>query len=327
MELLTELSVVDYLIAKAVISPIEAVHVEVLTGGVSNTVLSITTENQNLVLKQALPELKVAQKWEADQRRAIVEADALRLFHGISPEVVPKLVFIDPIEFVLIMERIPLGSSVWKSDLLSGIFNPKVPEVLGKTLAKWHHFGAENPKYQNQFKEDTLFEQLRVDPFYRFVADKNPHLQKSIYSLIDELESDHSTIVHGDFSPKNIMVTPDEQVYILDFEVMHVGNPIFDLAFLVSHLLCKFFRAESDQIALQLGSIADTFISEYEASHAISSNLPSHTALLALARVEGKSPVGYLNESAQVKLQRFTKHILLNRDVVDARKLFDLSAR
>ena len=327
MELLTELSVVDYLIEKAVISPIEAVHVEVLTGGVSNTVLSITTKHQNLVLKQALPELKVAQKWEADQRRAIVEADALRLFHGISPEVVPKLVFIDPIEFVLIMERIPLGSTVWKSDLLNGIFNPKVPEVLGKTLAEWHHFGAKNPKYQSQFKEDTLFEQLRVDPFYRFVADKNPHIQESIFTLIDELESDHSTIVHGDFSPKNIMVTPDEQVYILDFEVMHVGNPIFDLAFLVSHLLCKFFRAENDQEALQLGSIADKFISEYEASHAIGSNLSLHTALLALARVEGKSPVNYLNELAQVKLQDFTKRILLNRDVVDARKLFDLRSR
>jgi 5-methylthioribose kinase len=327
LELLTDVTVIDYLIKHGVVTSAKDTHVEILTGGVSNTVLSITTKNQNLVLKQALPELKVAQKWEADQRRAIVEADALRVFHGISPEVVPKLVFIDPIEFVLIMERIPLGSSVWKSDLLSGIFNPKVPEVLGKTLAEWHHFGAEYPEYKSQFKEDTLFEQLRVDPFYRFVAAKNPLLQESIFALIKELESDHSTIVHGDFSPKNIMVTPDEQVYILDFEVMHVGNPIFDLAFLVSHLLCKFFRAENDQTAVQLGIMADKFLSAYEASHEIGSNLPFHTALIALARVEGKSPVDYLNESAQVKLQKFTKHVLSNRDVVDARKLFDLSAR
>lgn len=327
MELLTDLTVIDYLIKHGMVTSAKDTHVEILTGGVSNTVLSITTENQNLVLKQALPELKVAQKWEADQRRAIVEADALRLFHRISPNVVPKLVFIDPIEFVLIMERIPLGSSVWKSDLLNGTFNSKVPEILGKTLAQWHHFGAENPQYQSQFKEDSLFEQLRVDPFYRFVADKNPHLQESIFALIDELESDHSTIVHGDFSPKNIMVTPDDQVYILDFEVMHVGNPIFDLAFLVSHLLCKFFRAESAQEALNLRDIAEKFLSEYEASHSIGSNLPLHTALIALARVEGKSPVDYLSESAQSKLQRFTKHILLNRDVDDARKLFDVSAR
>jgi len=327
VELLTDLSVVNYLIEKEVVSPNEVVHVEIMTGGVSNTVLSVTTKNQNLVLKQALPELKVAQKWEADQRRAIVEADALRLFHEISPNVVPKLVFIDPVEFVLIMERIPLGSSVWKSDLLSGIFNPKVPEVLGKTLAEWHHFGAENPEYKVQFKEDTLFEQLRVDPFYRFVADKNPLLQESIFALINELESDHSTIVHGDFSPKNIMVTPDEQVYVLDFEVMHVGNPIFDLAFLVSHLLCKFFRAENDLIAVKLGNMADKFLSEYEAIHSISSTLPLHAALLALARVEGKSPVDYLSESAQVKLQKFTKHVLLNKDMIDSRKLFDLSAR
>ncbi|MDP1852505.1 MAG: aminoglycoside phosphotransferase family protein [Candidatus Planktophila sp.] len=327
MELLNESTVIDYLIDHGVVTSTEDPRVEILTGGVSNTVLSITTKYQDLVLKQALPELKVAQKWEADPRRAIVEADALRLFHEISPTVVPKLVFIDPIEFVLIMERLPLGSSVWKSDLLTGIFNPMVPEVLGKTLAEWHHFGAEHPKYQSKFKEDTLFEQLRVDPFYRFVGDKNPYLQKSIFALIDELKSDNSTIVHGDFSPKNIMVTPGEQVYVLDFEVMHVGNPIFDLAFLVSHLLCKFFRAENDQMALQLASLADKFLSKYEASHSISSSLPLHTALIALARVEGKSPVDYLNKSAQVKLQKFTKNILRNRDVVDARKLFELSAR
>lgn len=327
MELLTDSSVVDYLIGKGVIASHQAVQVEILTGGVSNTVLGITTDTKSWVLKQALPELKVAEKWEADQRRAIVEADALRLFHELSPELVPELVFIDPERFVLIMERVPLESTVWKSDLLNGIFNPMVAKALGKTLAEWHHFGANNPKYQAQFKEDSLFEQLRVDPFYRFVADRNPQLQKSIVSLIHELESDHSTIVHGDFSPKNIMVTPDDHIYILDFEVMHVGNPIFDLAFLLAHLLCKFFRAENAQIAAKLRNIANEFLDEYEASHKVGLSLALHTALIALARVEGKSPVNYLNEKQQEKLQLFTKQVLMAGNLLDARDLFDMSAR
>lgn len=327
MELLTDSSVVDYLIAKAVISSREAVHVEILTGGVSNTVLGITTNTKSWVLKQALPELKVAEKWEADQRRAIIEADALRLFHTLSPKLVPELVFIDPERFVLIMERVPLESTVWKSDLLNDIFYPEVARELGKTLAEWHLFGAKNPKYQAQFMEDSLFEQLRVDPFYRFVSARNPPLQTSISRLIDELESDHSTIVHGDFSPKNIMIDSNHHIYILDFEVMHVGNPIFDLAFLLAHLLCKFFRAENDQIASELSNLAQEFLDAYEQLHSVGSSLSSHTALIALARVEGKSPVNYLNTKQQEKLQSFTKQVLMISNPLDARDLFDMSAR
>ncbi len=327
LELLNEVSVLPYLIKHGVLTAGEKVIIETLTGGVSNTVLAITTKSRNFVLKQALPELKVAEKWEADQRRAIVEADALQLFHKLSPRQVPNLVFIDPIEFVLIMERVPLNSTVWKSDLLDGVFDLNVAKVLGETLATWHLFGESNPETISQFKEDTLFEQLRVDPFYRFVSKRNPDLQKVIDSLINELESEHTTIVHGDFSPKNIMVSPTGQVYILDFEVMHIGNPVFDLAFLVAHLLCKFFRAADEQTAIKFSQLANVFLDAYEKMHAISPSLALHTAQISLARVEGKSPVNYLNPGQQEKLQKYTKKVLAESRFKDARELFDVSAR
>jgi len=93
--LLDQDSVVDYLISKEVISASDSAQVEVLTGGVSNVVLAITTATKKLVLKQALAELAVSEKWEADQRRAIVEANAIELFNQLSPSQVPKLVFLD----------------------------------------------------------------------------------------------------------------------------------------------------------------------------------------------------------------------------------------
>jgi len=177
MELLTEETVIDYLKDKSLFAQDEEIRVEILTGGVSNTVLAISTTNRHLVLKQALPALKVAELWEADPRRAIVEADALDLFHSLNPEIVPKLVFVDPIRFVVIMERVPLSSRVWKSDLLEGIYRPQVAHTLGKTLSQWHNYGASNPVARKKFMEDTLFDQLRIDPFYRFVAAKNAKLQ------------------------------------------------------------------------------------------------------------------------------------------------------
>jgi 5-methylthioribose kinase len=327
MELLTEETVVPYLIEKGLFAHDEEIKVEVLTGGVSNTVLAISTQSKDLVLKQALPALKVAELWEADPRRAIVEADALKLFHGLNPEIVPELVFVDPIEFVVIMKRVPLASRVWKSDLLGGIYRPQVGRTLGTTLAQWHNFGSSNLAAHNKFMEDTLFDQLRIDPFYRFVAHKNIDLRQSIQRLIVELENDKSTIVHGDFSPKNFMVTEDDHVYILDFEVMHVGNPVFDLAFILAHLLCKFFHAPNPQEATELSNIAKTFLNAYLELSQISETLVLHTALIALARVEGKSPVNYLSKYEQEKIQLLTKKVLLDQKTEDVMTLFDLSMR
>jgi Ser/Thr protein kinase RdoA (MazF antagonist) len=173
--------------------------------------------------------------------------------------------------------------------------------------------------------EDSLFEQLRVDPFYRFVAAKNENLKPVISKLISELEGDKTTIVHGDFSPKNIMVGMDEQVYILDFEVTHVGNPVFDLAFLLAHLLCKLFRTNEPLEQKMLIASAQRFISAYEEIRPISNSLPLHTALIALARVEGKSPVNYLEKSQQDQLVKYTKGILSAGTQISINELFEKS--
>jgi 5-methylthioribose kinase len=324
-ELLTEDTVLSYLIEKEIISSTDEAEVEVLTGGVSNVVLAITTKDKKMVLKQALAELMVAQKWEADQRRAIVEANAIALFHKLSPNQVPNLVFLDPERFILILDRVPVGSTVWKSDLLSGVINPDVAHVLGTTLAQWHNFGEKDKVARMQFMEDSLFEQLRIDPFYRFVAAKNELLNPVITQLINELEGDKTTIVHGDFSPKNIMVGMDDQVYILDFEVTHVGNPVFDLAFLLAHLLCKRFRTDEPLEEKLLSAAAERFISAYEEIRPIASSLSLHTALIALARVEGKSPVNYLDTSKQNALVSYTKDILGKGDQISIVDLFQRS--
>lgn len=321
-ELLTEETVIPYLIDKKIVNQDENPEVEVLTGGVSNVVLAITTGSKKLVLKQALAELKVAEKWEADQRRAIVEANAISLFHQLSPKQVPKLVFLDPDRFILILERVPVGSTVWKTDLLSGVINPDIAAELGQTLASWHNFGVGDQKARSQFLEDTLFEQLRIDPFYRFVAAKNPYLQPTISQLISELEGDQTTIVHGDFSPKNMMVGMDDQVYVLDFEVTHVGNPVFDVAFLLAHLLCKFYRTDVAIEAELLKSCAHQYVEHYSQLRAIAPSFGLHTALIALARVEGKSPVNYLDPQKQAQLVVHTKDLLLSGRNIEIEELF-----
>ena len=310
--LLTKSSVIPYLQSRGLITG--AVTVEELTGGVSCVVLAVRSDSEDLVVKQALPELKVATLWQADQRRAIVEARAMKLLHSITPGSVPKLLDLDETEFALTMTRLPRSVTNWKIDLLTGKVQPTIGKDLGKILATWHNFGSENESSRVEFSEDSLFDQLRVTPFYRAVAKKNFALAPNIQELIDELSHDKCTVVHGDFSPKNIMITSDHKPIVLDFEVMHTGNPVFDLAFLCAHLFCKFMRAENSSEQSALRETANNFIDSYRLNSdiAIAQSLPSHIALIALARVEGVSPVDYLDAAGQLRLATKTKTIIAN---------------
>jgi 5-methylthioribose kinase len=324
VELLNEDTVVAYLQSRGVISFTEKAKVEILTGGVSNVVLAVQTQSKDLVLKQALAELKVATKWEADQRRAIVEAHAIETFHALSPEQVPALVDYDPEVFTLVLERVPHSATVWKSDLLEGIIYPEIGAKLGHTLATWHNFGRSSEVARKKFSEDLLFEQLRITPFYGTVAGKNPKLSPKIMSLVDELMSEKTTLVHGDFSPKNIMIGQERDVYILDYEVTHTGNPVFDLAFLTAHLLCKYFREEDPDKRDRLRQTAHDFLKAYDAQSEIAHapSLAWHTALIALARVEGTSLVNYLGESAQHLLANHCKSALSREVPINLLQLF-----
>ena len=287
---------------------------ETLTGGVSCVVLAVSNSEVDLVVKQALPELKTKAKWVADQRRAIVEADAMQVYHSITPDSVPELIDCDAAEFTLTMSRLPRSCTNWKIDMLEGRIYPEMGAKLGKILAAWHNVAAVSDEIKAKFMEDSLFEQLRVAPFYRAVMDKNPDLQPVISKLINEITTVKSTLVHGDFSPKNIMATVDHRPIVLDFEVAHIGNPVFDLAFLIAHLLCKTIHAMQVKEKDLLVDTAKQFLASYQQNTRlnVATSLPHHIALIALARVEGVSPVNYLDESAQQRLVALTKSALLD---------------
>ena len=310
--MLDESSVVPYLTERGLITG--DATVEVLTGGVSCVVLAVATAEDDLVVKQALPELKTKAKWVADQRRAIVEADAMRVYHSITSDSVPELIDIDPDNFTLTMSRLPHSCTNWKQDMLEGRIYPEMGEKLGRVLARWHNAAAQSAEIKDKFMEDSLFEQLRVSPFYRSVKDKNPNLQDVISNLIGEITTIKTTLVHGDFSPKNILATSDHSPIVLDFEVAHTGNPVFDLAFVSAHLLCKTIRTQSAAEKVAITKTALNFLISYSENTRISiaETLPQHVALIALARVEGVSPVNYLDEPAQQKLVALTNSALLD---------------
>ncbi len=150
-----------------------------------------------------------------------------------------------------------------------------------------------------QFEDLTHLRTLRIRPYHERVAQRRPDLAEAINSVIGNMVSDRRCLVHGDYSPKNLL-TDGADVVILDCEVAHWGDPRFDIAFCLCHLLLKIVHSRGcvDEIAQS----AAAYLAAYKAEglEVLDAELSRATGCLVLARVIGDSPVDYL-DSAELK--------------------------
>jgi aminoglycoside phosphotransferase (APT) family kinase protein len=309
--------VVDYLVDQGVVMAAEAATVAPLGGGVSNAVFAVHTARHSLVVKQALPALRVADLWEADPSRALREATAMHALHRLTPASVPECVHIDEDRFVIVMPHAPAGWTDWKSRLMAGEAEVATAHRLGRLLATWHLATRED--VPNVLRDRTCFHQLRVDPYYRTVMARRPDLAELVSEHLERMLDAQDCLVHGDFSPKNVLLGLDG-LWIIDLEVAHVGDPAFDLAFMISHLVLKSIHRPGDADAYRACGIA--FSAGYR--NVASATAPpwrhvlGHVGALLLARVIGKSPVEYLGPSQKTQAVTLGQRLLTNPpDAVD----------
>jgi 5-methylthioribose kinase len=304
-------TVVPYLRRRGLLKATAPATVTRLAGGVSGEILAVDAGPTRLVVKQALPRLRVQADWTADPNRILAEAAALRLAATISPGAVPPVIDIDAVTHTLVMGRAPKTWRPWKQDLLDGRVAAPVAGRLGELLSAWHSGTAGDPQVARSFGDLDAFIDLRIDPFYTAIARAHPDLAATIGDLAERLLSDPVCLVHGDFSPKNVL-TDGKRVWVLDWEVAHYGDPVFDLAFLLSHLLCKaIHRPGTDYRAA-----AAAFLSAYRPAGqpALTASdgtyLAAQTACLALARVDGTSPAGYLTSPQRHQARALARRVL-----------------
>ena len=196
-----------YLVAQSVMADSAPLQVEALGGGVSNIVLMVTTPAQCMVLKQALPELRVEAYWPSRVDRALREAEALRIVADHLPHgTVPEVFFIDEENFIYGMACAPPAATLWKEDLLAGEVDVSVAAGAGRLLAQMH--AIQDPAVKQRFIDDEVFWQLRVDPYYNTTAVKHPALRPVFDRAIAQMKARKLALAHGDFSPKNMFVVP-----------------------------------------------------------------------------------------------------------------------
>ena len=279
--------------------PVEAVE---LGGGVSASVIAVTGPGVSVVLKQALPQLRVADRWEASVERTETEVAALELLATLTPGVMPAILAHEPEDHVVAMELLPAEARNWQTEIGLGRAYPERGRWAGEVLGAWHAGTADRPELAERFDTFGAFEELRLSPFHETVMTRLPELAERVGACTTELRAVRKCLVDGDFAPKNMLVAPGGRSWVFDLEVTHVGNPVFDVGFFLSFPLLSAVRWP--ELYGDLRELTEGFLDGYAATagsgfagdHA---SITRHTACLMLARTDGLSPAAFLDEPSR----------------------------
>jgi 5-methylthioribose kinase len=278
--------------------------VRVLAGGVSNrTVLVERPEaGEAWVVKQALPKLRVAVDWFSDPDRIHREALGLRWLVALAPpNTITPLVFEDRSNHLLAMEAVPEPHENWKTMLLGGRLEKDHVEQFGRLLGTVHRGGYERrEESEPTFRDRSFFESLRLEPYYGYTAEQVPEAADFLGALVEETRARRDTVVHGDYSPKNALVR-EGRLVLLDHEVIHFGDPAFDLGFSLTHFLSKAhhlpgMRDDFADAARFYWATYREVVEELPWAADVEERAVRHTLGCLLARVAGRSPLEYLDQ-------------------------------
>ncbi|MFO0880525.1 MAG: phosphotransferase [Gemmataceae bacterium] len=310
---LTVDNALDYLRQSGRIGPGPA-QVEPLSGGVSNLVLRVEQGDDRFVLKQSCPQLRTREAWFSDVTRIYREEEVMALLHDLLPPgCIPAVRFADRPRYVLAMEHAPLEARVWKQMLLAGEVDPTVARQAGRLLGLIHQRTADSPIVREHMVDRTVFVQLRVEPFYYRIQERHPDLAGLIAPLVEEMRVRSEALCHGDFSPKNLLVSPGG-IMLVDHETAHFGEPAMDLGFFFSHLLLKGVRAADWPLYRQVieqawAGYADEI--RYVSPLATLTRGFGHLGVCLLARIDGTSPIDYLaQEDRRAQVRRLARSLL-----------------
>jgi aminoglycoside phosphotransferase (APT) family kinase protein len=271
-----------------------------LSGVSGEVVLVAVDDREALVIKRPRERLAVAADWMIARDRAFNEVACLQYLGSILPVgSVPRVRFVDRKRYLFAMEVLPAPRSTWKEQLFAGTVSELTAIRVADLLALMHRRSSEDPQLAESFTREDVFVDARIDPFHREVGRQHPELAAAIEAEIDRVHRAKRVLTWGDASPKNVFVYPD-RVCFFDVEIAHWGDPAFDVAYFLTHLILKATVLKA--IRGQVLGCAAAFWAAYQRSvpawDGLEANTLTEVGCLLLARIEGKSPAAYVRESA-----------------------------
>ena len=279
----------------------EAPAAQALAGGVSSDIWRVELGRATVCVKRALPRLRTAQRWEAPVERNRYERRWIETANRIVPGVAPRVLAADDDAGCFAMEYLG-GLPLWKAELAAGRADAGFARAVGERLARIHAATAGDPGVAAEFATDASFYAIRLEPYLVATARAHPGLAAPLEALAARTASTRLALVHGDVSPKNILLGPEGPV-LLDAECAWYGDPAFDLAFCLNHMLlkCLWVPAAGEGFLGCFDSLYGAYLQtcSWEDPSSLESRAASLLPGLLLARVDGKSPVEYITEASQ----------------------------
>lgn len=282
-----------------------------LAGGVSSDILLVEGGGEPFCVKRALAKLKVAAEWRAPVARNHAEAEWLRVAGAIIPNAAPKVLGEDEALGLFAMPYLdPATHPVWKVLLKDGKARHDTATQVGAALARIHAATADDKDIAARFANDETFYAIRLEPYLVATGRAHPGLAAQLDALVTRTASTKRVLVHGDVSPKNILVGPEGPV-LLDAECAWYGDPAFDAAFCLNHLLlkCVWRPANASRTLDMFDRLTASYLAgaKWEKRGPLEARIASLLPALMLARIDGKSPVEYITEDTQrEQVRRFT---------------------
>lgn len=285
-----------------------------LAGGVASDIAAVTFGDQTICVKFALNKLRVNEDWFAPIHRSKTEFAWLTVAAQIVPGATPTLYGCSDSENGFAMEYID-GSDVclWKSDLLIGVQNKGVSCAVATTIGRIHAASTESGFDRTVFDTAADFESLRIDPYLRHTAGRHPDIAPRLLALADHLAQSKLALVHGDVSPKNILIRSGQPI-LLDAECASMGDPAFDVAFCLNHLLLKYIHLPDSRTNLLAATqqFWDAYAQHisWEDNNQMEARVTELLPALMLARIDGKSPVEYLSEASRTHVRAIARPLI-----------------
>jgi aminoglycoside phosphotransferase (APT) family kinase protein len=286
-----------------------------LTGGVASDIWKVECDGLAFVVKKALGRLRVAQEWMAPVSRNASEVAWMLEAAKVVPAAVPRILAHDPEFGAFAMAYLdPADHPVWKQELRVGRADPAFAAELGRRIAAIHSATAGRADVAKTFANDAVFHSIRLEPYLEATARAHPDLAERLMRLSAKTLASHKVLVHGDISPKNILVGPNGPV-ILDAECAWFGEPAFDLAFCLNHLLLKYVWTPSAGAAFLacFDALSTSYLAgvDWEPRADTETRAAELLPALLLARIDGKSPVEYITTADErERVRRFGRQFI-----------------